>query len=39
MRQKTSLTIVEKAIALVPEFEQAVKRIESHVTLRGQNSC
>lgn len=37
MRQKTSLTIVEKAIALVPEFEQAIKRIESQVTLRGQS--
>lgn len=37
MRQKTSLTIVEKAIALVPEFEQAVMRIERQVTLRGQS--
>jgi hypothetical protein len=35
MKQKSSLTIVEQAIVLVPEFKQAVKRIESQVTLRG----
>jgi integrase/recombinase XerD len=37
MRQKSSLTIVEQAIVLVPEFKQAVNRIESQVTLRGQS--
>jgi hypothetical protein len=37
MRRKSSLTIVEQAIALVPEFEHAVRRIESQVTLRGQS--
>lgn len=37
MRLKSSSTIVEQAIELVPEFKQAVKRIESQVTLRGQS--
>lgn len=37
MRRKSSLTIVEQAIELVPEFKQAVNRIGSQVTLRGQS--
>lgn len=37
MRQKSSLTIVEQAIVLVPEFEKSVRRLEDQVTLRGQS--
>jgi integrase/recombinase XerD len=37
MRQKSSLTIVQQAIALVPGFEQAAKRMENQVILRGQS--
>jgi integrase/recombinase XerD len=37
MRRKTSLTIVEQAIVLVPEFEKSVRRLETQVTLRGQS--
>jgi integrase/recombinase XerD len=37
MRRKSSLTIVEQAIVLVPEFEKSVRRLETQVTLRGQS--
>jgi len=37
MRKKSSLTIVEQAIALVPEFENVVHKMETQVTLRGQS--
>jgi len=37
MRKKTSLTIVERAIILVPEFEDRIKKLENQVTLRGQS--
>ena len=37
MRRKSSLTIVEQAIALVPEFEKSVHRLANQVTLRGQS--
>lgn len=37
MRRKSSLTIVEQAIVLVPEFEKSVRQLETQVTLRGQS--
>ncbi len=37
MRKKSGFTIVEQAIALVPEFEKVVHRLEQQVTLRGQS--
>jgi len=37
MRKKTSLTIVERAIIAVPEFEEVVKKLSQQVTLRGQS--
>jgi len=37
MRKKSGFTIVEQAIALVPEFENVVKKLEQQVTLRGQS--
>ena len=36
MRKKSGLTIIEQAIALVPEFEKVVRKLEQQVTLRGQ---
>lgn len=37
MRRKSGFTIVEQAIALVPEFEKVTKRMEEQVVLRGQS--
>ena len=37
MRKKISLTIVERAKIVVPEFEKVVKKLEQQVTLRGQS--
>ncbi len=37
MRKKNSLTIVEQAIILVPEFENVVSKLEQQVILRGQS--
>lgn len=37
MRKKTSPTIVERAIEMVPGFENVVKKLEQQVTLRGQS--
>jgi integrase/recombinase XerD len=38
MRKKSGLTIVEKAIALVPEFENVVRKLDQQVALRGQSN-
>ena len=37
MRKKTSLTIVERAIIVVPEFKKVEKKLEQQVILRGQS--
>lgn len=37
MRQKSGFTFVEQAIALVPEFEKVVHKLEQQVILRGQS--
>jgi len=37
MRKKSGFTIVEQAIALVPEFEKVVRKLETQVALRGQS--
>jgi len=37
MRRKSGFTIVEQAIALVPEFKKVTKRMEEQVVLRGQS--
>jgi len=37
MRKKSGNTIVEQAIALVPEFEIVVRRLDQQVALRGQS--
>ena len=37
MRTKTSLTIVERAIIAVPEFEEVFKKLDLQVELRGQS--
>jgi integrase/recombinase XerD len=37
MRKKSGFTIVERAIVLVPEFENVVRKLEQQVTLRGQS--
>ena len=37
MRKKTSPTILERAIALVPEFKNVLNKLDQQVTLRGQN--
>jgi site-specific recombinase XerD len=37
MRTKTSPTILERAIALVPEFEKVLTKLSQQVTLRGQS--
>lgn len=37
MRKKKTFTIVERAIILVPEFQDVVKRLSTQVTLRGQS--
>lgn len=36
-RKKTSPTILERAIAAVPEFETVIKKLAQQVTLRGQS--
>ncbi len=35
MRKKSELNIVEQAIALVPEFENVVRKPDQQVALRG----
>ena len=37
MRKKTSLTIVERAMVLVPEFKDIALKLEHQVVLRGQS--
>ncbi len=37
MRKKSSPTILEQAIAAVPEFVNVLKKLDTHVTLRGQS--
>lgn len=37
MKKKTSLTIVERAIVLVPEFENVIRKMDQQVALRGQS--
>jgi len=37
MRKKSGFTIVEQAIALVPEFENVVRKLDPQVELRGQS--
>jgi site-specific recombinase XerD len=37
MRKKSGFTVVEQAIALVPEFEKVVGKLQQQVTLRGQS--
>jgi integrase/recombinase XerD len=37
MRKKSSLTILEQAITIVPGFEKIVKKLEQQVTLKGQS--
>ena len=37
MRKKSGFTIVEQAIALVPEFKNVVRKLDQQVTLRGQS--
>jgi integrase/recombinase XerD len=37
MREKTSLTTVERAVLLVPEFKNRVQKFEHQVVLRGQS--
>lgn len=38
MRKKTSLTIVERAMVLVPEFKDRALKLEHQVVLRGQSA-
>lgn len=35
--KKSSLTILEQAIVVVPEFEKVIKKLSQQVTLRGQS--
>lgn len=37
MRKRTSPTILERAITLVPEFENVLKKLDQQVALRGQS--
>ncbi len=37
MRKKSGFTMVEQAIALVPEFATVVRKLDQQVTLRGQS--
>jgi integrase/recombinase XerD len=37
MRKKSGFTMIEQAIALVPEFSTVVRKLEQQVTLRGQS--
>jgi integrase/recombinase XerD len=38
MRKKSGFTIVEQAIAIVPDFSNVVKKMEQQVVLRGQST-
>ena len=38
MRKKTSLTIVDRAMVLVPEFKSRAEKLEHQVVLRGQSA-
>ncbi len=38
MRKKNTLSILEKATIVVPEFESVLKKLETQVELRGQSS-
>lgn len=38
MRKKSGFTIVERAIAIVPDFSKVVKKMEQQVILRGQST-
>jgi len=38
MRKKNSITLVEQAIILVPEFENRVRKLEQQIALRGQSN-
>jgi integrase/recombinase XerD len=37
MRKRTSPTILEQAVAVVPEFENVIDKLSNQVTLRGQS--
>lgn len=37
MRKKSSPTIMERAIAVVPEFQNVLKKLDTQVALRGQS--
>ena len=37
MRKRTSPTILEQAVAVVPEFQNVIHKLSSQVTLRGQS--
>jgi len=37
MRKRTSPTMLERAIAVVPEFEKVITKLSQQVTLRGQS--
>jgi hypothetical protein len=37
MRKRNAFTILEKAVAAVPEFEPMLKKLSQQVTLRGQS--
>lgn len=37
MRKRTSPTILEQAVAIVPEFENVIHKLSNQVTLRGQS--
>ena len=37
MRQRKSPTMLERAIAAVPEFEKVIEKLSQQVTLRGQS--
>jgi hypothetical protein len=37
MRKKPELTVIERAIQTVPEFNQRLEKLSQQVTLRGQS--
>ncbi len=37
MRKRNSYTVLEQAVAAVPEFETMLKKLSQQVTLRGQS--
>jgi hypothetical protein len=37
MRKKSTPTILERAIAVVPEFQNVLKKLDTQVALRGQS--